>query len=325
MEKHYRVSIIIPIYKVEPFIERCAMALLNQDFDSIEYIFINDATPDNSFKILKDIIKKSPRKEDVRLLENEQNIGLAKTRLRGMLEAQGDFVLNTDSDDWVEPNIVSALFEKISKENTDVAVSDYFVTFTNKEYYAKEIFKKDIDYNIRNILLGRIRPSMWRTLIRREFYLKNKLFPREINMGEDYDYLLRLFLLTSKISYVPKALYHYVQYNSQSITKLMNDSSMQDIIKSIHVFRDIIKSADDKYLEELKTMIVFWKKVFVLDKHYTKYFYTVYPEVNKFKYIFSSNGYGIFQKITLSFMLLRMPFITRLIYRSYRWFKNKIK
>ena len=53
MKKHYKVSIIIPIYKVEPFIERCAIALLNQDFDSIEYIFINDATPDNSFKILK--------------------------------------------------------------------------------------------------------------------------------------------------------------------------------------------------------------------------------------------------------------------------------
>ena len=196
MKKYYKVSIIIPIYKVEPFIERCAIALLNQDFDSIEYIFINDATPDNSFKILKTIIERSPRKEDVRLLENEQNIGLAKTRLRGMLEAQGDFVLNTDSDDWVEPNIVSALFEKINEENTDVAVSDYFVTFPNKEYYAKEIFKKDIDYNIKSILLGRIRPSMWRTLIRRDFYLKNQLLPREINMGEDYDYLLRLFLLT---------------------------------------------------------------------------------------------------------------------------------
>ena len=67
MKKYYKVSIIIPIYKVEPFIERCAIALLNQDFDSIEYIFINDATPDNSFKILKTIIERSPRKEDVRL------------------------------------------------------------------------------------------------------------------------------------------------------------------------------------------------------------------------------------------------------------------
>ena len=67
-------------------------------------------------KYLKTIIERSPRKEDVRLLENEQNIGLAKTRLRGMLEAQGDFVLNTDSDDWVEPNIVSALLKKLMKK-----------------------------------------------------------------------------------------------------------------------------------------------------------------------------------------------------------------
>ena len=174
-------------------------------------------------------------------------------------------------------------------------------------------------------MLGRIRPSMWRTLIRRDFYLKNQLLPREINMGEDYDYLLRLFLLTAKISYVPKALYHYVQYNSQSITKSMNDSHMKDAIKALQIFEDILEPSNKKYTEEFKTMVIFWKKMFVLDNSYTKYFYTIYPEANKLKYIFNDNGYGIFQKITLSFMLLRMPFITRFIYKSYRWFKKNYK
>ena len=84
---NYKVTIITPIHKAERFIERCAKSLLNQDFESIEYIFINDATPDDSFKILKKLVDQCNRKGDIKLLENEYNLGVAKTRKKGMLEA----------------------------------------------------------------------------------------------------------------------------------------------------------------------------------------------------------------------------------------------
>ena len=323
----YKVSIIIPIYKAEKFIERCAKSLLNQDFNSIEYIFINDATPDDSFKILKKIVDQCDRKGDIKLLENEYNLGVAKTRKKGMLEASGEYVIQIDSDDWIESNMISILYNKGKKENADIVACDYYVSFiTGKKTYRKEEYKSNIDFNIKNIMLGRVHPSFCNTLIRKDFYLNNNILPQgKVNMGEDYEMMLKLFLSTEKVSYIPKAFLYYTQYNENSITKTMNKEYINDTIHCIKVFEEILKPTQNRYIEEFRTMLVFWKKMFVLHKQYTKYFYTIHPEVNKFKYIFNDNGYGIFQKITISFMLLKMPFITRRIYKSYRWLKKKYK
>ena len=323
----YKVSIIIPIYKAEKFIERCAKSLLNQDFNSIEYIFINDATPDDSFKILKKIVDQCDRKGDIKLLENEYNLGVAKTRKKGMLEASGEYVIQIDSDDWIESNMISILYNKGKKENADIVACDYYVSFiTGKKTYRKEEYKSNIDFNIKNIMLGRVHPSFCNTLIRKDFYLNNNILPKgKVNMGEDYEMMLKLFLSTEKVSYIPKAFLYYTQYNENSITKTMNKEYINDTIHCIKVFEEILKPTKNRYIEEFRTMLVFWKKMFILDKKYTKYFYLIHPEVNKFKYIFNNNGYGIFQKITISFMLLKMPFITRGIYKSYRWLKKKYK
>ena len=324
---NYKVTIITPIHKAERFIERCAKSLLNQDFESIEYIFINDATPDDSFKILKKLVDQCNRKGDIKLLENEYNLGVAKTRKKGMLEASGEYVIQIDSDDWIESNMISTLYNKAKQDNADIAVCDYYISFiTGKETYRKEEYKPNIDFNIKNIMLGKVHPAFWNTLIKRSLYVEKNIFPEgKINMGEDYEMMLKLFLSTEKVSYIPKAFLYYTQYNENSITKTMNKEYINDTIHCIKVFEEILKPTKNKYIEEFRTMLVFWKKMFVLDKQYTKYFYTIHPEVNRFKYIFSNNGYGFFQKITLSFMLIQMPLITRGIYKSYRWLKKKYK
>ena len=324
---NYKVTIITPIHKAERFIERCAKSLLNQDFESIEYIFINDATPDDSFKILKKLVDQCNRKGDIKLLENEYNLGVAKTRKKGMLEASGEYVIQIDSDDWIESNMISILYNKGKKENADIVACDYYVSFiTGKKTYRKEEYKSNIDFNIKNIMLGKVHPAFWNTLIKRSLYVEKNIFPEgKINMGEDYEMMLKLFLSTEKVSYIPKAFLYYTQYNENSITKTMNKEYINDTIHCIEVFEEILKPTRNRYIEEFRTMLVFWKKMFVLDKQYTKYFYLIHPEVNKFKYIFNNNGYGFFQKITISFMLLKMPFITRRIYKSYRWLKKKYK
>ena len=324
---NYKVTIITPIHKAERFIERCAKSLLNQDFESIEYIFINDATPDDSFKILKKLVDQCNRKGDIKLLENEYNLGVAKTRKKGMLEASGEYVIQIDSDDWIESNMISTLYNKAKQDNADIAVCDYYISFiTGKETYRKEEYKPNIDFNIKNIMLGKVHPAFWNTLIKRSLYVEKNIFPEgKINMGEDYEMMLKLFLSTEKVSYIPKAFLYYTQYNENSITKTMNKEYINDTIHCIEVFEEILKPTRNRYIEEFRTMLVFWKKMFVLDKQYTKYFYLIHPEVNKFKYIFNNNGYGFFQKITISFMLLKMPFIKRRIYKSYRWLKKKYK
>lgn len=324
-EKNYKVTVIIPVYKVEKFIERCTLSLLNQDLEDVEYIFINDASPDNSLRILEKIVENCNRKKDIIISSNEKNIGVAKTRKKGMLMAKGEYVIQIDADDWVEDDMLSSLYKKAKEEQSDVAICNYFVSHLKKEYYIEEEYKKNINYNIKNMLLGYIHPSFWRTLIRRNYYIENNLIPSgDFNMGEDIEIMLRLFSLTSKVSYVPKGLYHYIQYNSSSLTKSLDERAVNDAIIFIPKVVDFITNLKEDYTEELRSMMVFYKKVFILDKRHTHLFYKIYPEANKFKYIFMYN-FGIAQKITMCFMLLKMPFVSRLLIKTHIWIRKKFK
>lgn len=324
-EKNYKVTVIIPVYKVEKFIEICTLSLLNQDLEDVEYIFINDASPDSSLRILKRIVESSNRKKDIIIINNEENIGVAKTRKKGMLMAKGEYVIQIDADDWVENNMLSSLYKKAKEEQSDVAICNYFVSHLKKEYYIEEEYKKNINYNIKNMLLGNIHPSFWRTLIRRNYYIENNLIPSgDFNMGEDIEIMLRLFSLTSKVSYVPKGLYHYIQYNSSSLTKSLDERAVNDAIIFIPKVVDFITNLKEDYTRELRSMMVFYKKVFILDKKHTHLFYEIYPEANKFKYIFMYN-FGIAQKITMCFMLLKMPFVSRLLIKTHIWIRKKFK
>ncbi|ATA72523.1 Glycosyltransferase, group 2 family protein [Capnocytophaga canis] len=326
LENKYKISVIVPVYKAEKFVQRCVYSLLNQDLDRVEFIFINDGTPDKSFQIIRQITSQSHRNGDVVLLENKKNIGIAQTRRKGMLEATGKYVIQIDSDDWVEPTMLSSLYAKIEEEGSDVVVCDYYISYKTTERYMREEYKKDIEYNIKNMMLGNLHPSFCTTLIRRAFYMENDLIPTgEINMGEDIETMLRLFSLTSKVSYLPKAFLHYTQYNTLSLTKTMGESSINDAIVFISKLEDFVRKSEINYEQEFCSMIVFYKKVFTLNKRYTKYFYTIYPEANKFKYIFMYKSYGLPQKIAMSFMLIKMPFVTRAIYKTHMWIRKKIR
>lgn len=324
-DKEYKVTVIIPIYKAEIFIEKCLNSVFNQDLDDVEYILINDCTPDKSFEIAKQKAAKSGRKDDIKFIENETNLGVGKTRRKGMLAASGKYVIQIDSDDWIQPNMLSTLYKKAEEEKSDVVTCDYYISFLNgKKKYRKEEYKTDIDYNIKGIMLGRVHPSLCNTLMRREFYLENDLMPTgKVNLGEDFETMFKVFLITNKVSYIPQAFLHYTQYNTNSITKTMNQSYIDDTIRSIEIFEKILKPTHNEYTEEFRIMLVFWKKMFTLDEKYTHYFYEIRPDANKFRYVFSNNGYGLLQKITISFMLIQMPFITRAIYKTYRWIKTK--
>ncbi len=104
--KNYDVSIIVPIYNVEKFIAKCAITLMEQDYKNIEYIFVNDCTPDNSMQVLSDTLTKYPnRKDDIKIINNAQNSGSSITRKNGLDIANGEYILFIDSDDWVELNM----------------------------------------------------------------------------------------------------------------------------------------------------------------------------------------------------------------------------
>lgn len=125
MDTPYNVSVLVPIYGVEKYIERCAVSLFEQTYEDIEYIFVNDCTKENSIAILKEVIERYPiRKPQVRIIEHEQNKGLGKARNTAVAAALGDFLVHIDSDDYVDVNMVTMLVEKQKEGNYDIVTGD---------------------------------------------------------------------------------------------------------------------------------------------------------------------------------------------------------
>src|SRR5574344_2358361 len=112
-----KVSIIIPIYNVEKYIEKCARSLFEQTEEDLEFIFVNDCTRDCSMQILNEVIKDYPsRKNQIKIITNEINQGLPFTHQRGQKEATGEYIIHCDSDDWVDINMYRMLYEKAKAE-----------------------------------------------------------------------------------------------------------------------------------------------------------------------------------------------------------------
>lgn len=117
----YRVSILVPIYGVEQYIERRARSLFEQTCQELEYVFVNDCTPDKSMELLSGVLEDYPeRKGAVKIVNHEKNRGLAASRNTGVENATGEFVCLVDSDDWLERNAVEVLLEGQQKKDADM-------------------------------------------------------------------------------------------------------------------------------------------------------------------------------------------------------------
>jgi glycosyltransferase involved in cell wall biosynthesis len=211
------VSIIIPIYNVEQNIERCARSLFEQTFKKMEFVFVNDCSPDNSIQILKKVIDRYPeRKDQVTILNHENNKGVAAARNTGLDKARGEYFLQVDSDDWVESSMVEELYVKAKENDSDIVWSDFYVDFPNKPdsfIYRKQNVPGKAKLCIIEILSGFLHAGLWNKLIKRSICIENNIhFPEEVNMCEDLVFIIFYLLHTEQITYLQKAFYHYVQH-----------------------------------------------------------------------------------------------------------------
>lgn len=114
-----KVSVIIAVYGAEKYIEKCARSLFEQTLDDIEYIFVDDCTPDKSMDILISVLSDYPnRKNQVKIILNDTNLKQGRTRAVGMKATTGDYLIHCDPDDWVEHNMYELLYNKPMKTYT---------------------------------------------------------------------------------------------------------------------------------------------------------------------------------------------------------------
>ena len=122
-----KVSVCIPVYGVEKYIERCARSLFEQTMrDGIEFIFVNDCTPDKSIEILEKVLAEYPhRKKQTQIINHEKNSGLVAARKTGLAHATGEYIIHCDSDDWVELNMYEKMYHAAKAADADMVYCDY--------------------------------------------------------------------------------------------------------------------------------------------------------------------------------------------------------
>lgn len=207
-----KVSIIIPVYKAEKYIEKCARSVFEQTYSNLEIVFVNDCTPDNSLQVIKDVLECYPvRKSQVAILYQEVNKGVAAARKKGLDYITGDYCIQFDSDDFVDSTMIESLVEVAEKENSDIVFCDYNLVTNNIVKHIHVNPKLQPIECMKQLLKCEIHGSLWNKLIRLDLYRNHDVqFMEGLNMREDFSVMYRLLYYAKRLAYVPKPLYNYV-------------------------------------------------------------------------------------------------------------------
>ena len=236
------VSIIIPVYGVEKYIEKCARTILEQTYDNLEIIFVDDCSPDNSIQKLKTVLDEYPhRKSKTTILKYDVNRGLAGARKYGLEHAHGTYVLQVDSDDYIDPNIVETMVKAATAEDSDIVICDLVFIFKDRIEHRKSNPSLIPIECMKQILTGKVHGSVCNKLIRRELYTNNNIYPIEgIDMLEDLVVTYRLMYFATKISYVSQPLYFYELHEGSISYSRMNKKQQQNVLDVIRQMKRFI-------------------------------------------------------------------------------------
>lgn len=292
-----KISVIIPVYGVEKYIESCARSLFEQTQTDMELIFVDDCSIDNSIAILERVMDEYrsriiEKRMEIRIERMPTNSGLPAVREYGTKLAKGDYIIHCDSDDWVAPDMYRAMYEKATEDNADVVVCDIYKDYGGGKYKViKGCNSEEVKKFTLDILWCRIPGSLCNKLYKRTAYNDGILFPSN-NMAEDFATSAQLIRHCNKVSYIPKSFYHYV-YNPQSITK--NKSSDEKILKiyfdkqtNMELVLNAYKDCNDK---DIKKALLF---------NCLEVKFTLYPIARKYKKLYNTNRPGFFRHFLFS-------------------------
>lgn len=283
-----KVSLLIPVYKVEKHIEKCLRSIFNQTYDNIEYIFVDDKTPDNSINLIKQISEEYPsRKPMIKIIHHEANRGLSAARNTAIKHATGEYIMHVDSDDYLNCDAVEKTIKKAQKDHADIVLFDANYIFLTKTTVSYANVPNDKIEYIHRIIRRDCSANIWGGLYRRTLYTDHNIWAIEgINYGEDYVTKPRLIYYAKKISYLHEALYNYVQYNTNSYTQNISKKSIDDILNACKILSIFFKNINDKSInyEKIDTELKIRNKVFLLEycnKTDRAKINNLFPEISK--------------------------------------------
>lgn len=233
-----KVSVIIPVYGVEKYIENCSKQLFEQTLDDIEFLFVDDCTPDNSINVLKKVLDNYPyRKHQVRIHRMEHNSGQAKVREWGMRNATGDYLIHCDSDDSPDSQQYETMYYTALREAADLVFCDFTKVYPDGTRISVE---RNCNFDNKLDLFGKIFAGyhslnpLWCCLMKRDL-IQNLIYPKG-NQGEDRVIMVQALYYSKKISYIHKSLYdYYITPNSIQRTNTPEKS----IERALHLLENV--------------------------------------------------------------------------------------
>lgn len=277
------VSVIVPFYKVAPFIRRCATALMEQTAPAVEFIFVDDASPDDSRQILEAVLACYPER-DARIVTHPVNQGLPAARNTGLLQASGRYIWHCDSDDWPEVTMLEKMLAAAKQADADIVYCDFFLSFeTGERYMSNPSFSTGEVLLKKGFLAGSTKYNVWNKLIRKELYDRTGIrFPAGHGMGEDMTVIM-LTTAADKVAHVEEALYHYVKLNANAFSNTFSQKHLDDIrfnaARAIAFLEENGIGERDIALFKLNTKLPF---LLSGDKEQYRLWKAWYPEANRF-------------------------------------------
>lgn len=217
------LSVIIPVYKVSGFIRKCLNSILNQDFKDFELIIVDDCSPDDSIEIAISILKEKGF-HSFKIIKHEVNKGLSAARQTGLEAATGTYILNIDSDDFIEPGMFSIMIDKALNDKSDVVICDFFKTYETKrelircsDSYVTLTEKVQIQSYLFEVLSSKKPVAVWNKMVKRDIFISNNICFLE-ECTDDLCVMPKVIYYSKIVSFIGKPLINYVQYNSNSIS-----------------------------------------------------------------------------------------------------------
>lgn len=219
-----KISVIVPVYNVAEYIPKCLDSLINQTYQNLEIICVNDGSKDNSLEILNEYEKKDKR---IKVIDKE-NGGVSSARNAGLKVCRGDYITFVDSDDYLDLDVYEKSINRIKQENADVLfytclcepngyrVPLEYTTFTDPFYV--------LEYKCENC-------AVWNKIFKREHIIDNNiLFAEDVSYGEDRLFLSMVLPHAKVITTLPEVRYHYVLRESSIENTYTNEKRLQSAI-----------------------------------------------------------------------------------------------
>lgn len=324
------VTVIVPIYKVEEYIERCARSLFEQTLDNLEIIFIDDCSPDNSIEIIKETLKDYPNRQSLTgIIKMSSNSGQAAVRRHGIIEAKANYIIHCDGDDWVDTGLYKSMYEIAVLKDADIVECGFIEEFGTKkvEHFFKHNEESPHEY-LKNLYRDYSHLSCCNKLVKRSIYNDNDIQPWPgLNMWEDTGLIARIYYHASRFAYVENHYYHYNRANEHSITRNYGFGMAEQMIGIAKNLTDFFNEKPDAAeYDKTVSAIQYLAKINLITYSFKQYrrFKKIFPKSNKIETLLDTNHFSIKGKIRFQFVKNGMAWLFIILFKIYN-IKGRIK